>query len=227
MQPSPAAGTDVQTACERPPEKKARVSSGSPTASPICRATDMPDGGGANYGLGKHEQDFLTPGGRGVIVDPTGGRAADAAVGARRKPRAGSCPSAATTTRPRTASSPASRGRCTSPRRCRSSSRPATSSSCTSACRGAAIPLDGRAASARPHASLAGRFGRQVGRRHAGRRDHEFQRQDVAERGGRDRQPRPARGRAVHADRRRYASTTRRQCPIRSSTRGRGRSRSR
>jgi hypothetical protein len=30
----------------------------------------MPDGGGANYGLGRHEQDFLTPGGRGVIVDP-------------------------------------------------------------------------------------------------------------------------------------------------------------
>ena len=30
----------------------------------------MSDGGGANYGLGKHEQDFLTPAGRGVIVDP-------------------------------------------------------------------------------------------------------------------------------------------------------------
>jgi hypothetical protein len=33
----------------------------------------MPDGGGANYGLGKHEVDFLTPGGRGVIVDPPDG----------------------------------------------------------------------------------------------------------------------------------------------------------
>ena len=41
----------------------------------------MPDGGGANYGLGKHEQDFLTPGGRGVIVDPPDGTSSDAGVG--------------------------------------------------------------------------------------------------------------------------------------------------
>ena len=34
----------------------------------------MPDGGGGNYGLGKHEQDFLTPGGRGIIVDPPDGK---------------------------------------------------------------------------------------------------------------------------------------------------------
>ena len=33
----------------------------------------MPDGGGGNYGLGKHAQDFLTPGGRGIIVDPPDG----------------------------------------------------------------------------------------------------------------------------------------------------------
>jgi hypothetical protein len=33
----------------------------------------MPDGGGANYGLGKHAVDFLTPGGRGVVVDPADG----------------------------------------------------------------------------------------------------------------------------------------------------------
>jgi hypothetical protein len=33
----------------------------------------MSDGGGANYGLGKHATDFLTPGGRGVIVDPPDG----------------------------------------------------------------------------------------------------------------------------------------------------------
>jgi hypothetical protein len=33
----------------------------------------MPDGGGANYGLGKHDVDFLTPEGRGVIVDPPDG----------------------------------------------------------------------------------------------------------------------------------------------------------
>jgi hypothetical protein len=33
----------------------------------------MADGGGGNYGLGKHAQDFLTPGGRGIIVDPADG----------------------------------------------------------------------------------------------------------------------------------------------------------
>jgi hypothetical protein len=34
----------------------------------------MPDAGGANYGLSKHDTDFLTPGGRGVIVDPPDGQ---------------------------------------------------------------------------------------------------------------------------------------------------------
>jgi hypothetical protein len=33
----------------------------------------MPDGGGGNYGLGKHDVDFLTPGGRGIVVDPPDG----------------------------------------------------------------------------------------------------------------------------------------------------------
>jgi hypothetical protein len=32
------------------------------------------DGGGANYGLEKHERDFLTPAGRGVVVDPPDGK---------------------------------------------------------------------------------------------------------------------------------------------------------
>jgi hypothetical protein len=34
----------------------------------------LPDGGGANYGLETHPQDFLTPGGRGVVVDPPDGQ---------------------------------------------------------------------------------------------------------------------------------------------------------
>jgi len=59
-----------------PPEK------GAPAPTAIKRLADgkpdlagfyMPDGGGGNYGLGKHEQDFLTPGGRGIIVDPPDG----------------------------------------------------------------------------------------------------------------------------------------------------------
>jgi hypothetical protein len=34
----------------------------------------QPDGGGANYGLESHERDFLTPGGRGVVIDPANGK---------------------------------------------------------------------------------------------------------------------------------------------------------
>ena len=50
---------------------------------PIRRAADgkpdltgyyMPDAGGANYGLERHDQDFLTPAGRGIIVDPPDGK---------------------------------------------------------------------------------------------------------------------------------------------------------
>jgi hypothetical protein len=44
-----------------------------PDGKPDLQGYFMPDGGGANYGLGKHEVDFLTPGGRGVIVDPADG----------------------------------------------------------------------------------------------------------------------------------------------------------
>jgi hypothetical protein len=59
-----------------PPEE------GAPAPPAIARMADgkpdlqgyyMPDGGGGNYGLGKHEQDFLTPAGRGIIVDPPDG----------------------------------------------------------------------------------------------------------------------------------------------------------
>jgi hypothetical protein len=51
--------------------------------SPIRRLADgkpdlqgyyMPDGGGANYGLERHPTDFLTPGGRGIVVDPPDGK---------------------------------------------------------------------------------------------------------------------------------------------------------
>jgi hypothetical protein len=46
-----------------------RLSNGTPDLQGFF----MPDAGGANYGLGKHEQDFLTPAGRGIIVDPPDG----------------------------------------------------------------------------------------------------------------------------------------------------------
>jgi hypothetical protein len=41
-----------------------------PDGKPDLQGFFLSDGGGANYGLGKHERDFLTPEGRGVIVDP-------------------------------------------------------------------------------------------------------------------------------------------------------------
>ena len=44
-----------------------------PDGKPDLQGYFMPDAGGANYGLGKHEVDFLTPAGRGIIVDPQDG----------------------------------------------------------------------------------------------------------------------------------------------------------
>ncbi len=44
-----------------------------PDGKPDLQGFFLSDGGGANYGLGKHERDFLTPEGRGVIVDPPDG----------------------------------------------------------------------------------------------------------------------------------------------------------
>jgi hypothetical protein len=52
-----------------PPPAIRRMADGKPDLSGFY----TPDGGGGNYGLGKHEQDFLTPGGRGIIVDPPDG----------------------------------------------------------------------------------------------------------------------------------------------------------
>jgi hypothetical protein len=66
--PTPAEWKDVQTAWKAPTPtgEIKRMADGKPD----LQGYYMADGGGANYGLGKHEQDFLTPGGRGVIVDP-------------------------------------------------------------------------------------------------------------------------------------------------------------
>jgi hypothetical protein len=54
-----------------------------PASGPIRRGADgkpdltgfyQSDAGGANYGLERHDRDFLTPGGRGVIIDPPDGK---------------------------------------------------------------------------------------------------------------------------------------------------------
>ena len=61
-----------------------------PDGKPDLQGYYMPDGGGANYGLETHDTDFLTPGGRGIVVDPPDGKLAHAAVGDRgaREPEA-------------------------------------------------------------------------------------------------------------------------------------------
>jgi hypothetical protein len=56
---------------------------GSSTPAPIRRMPDgkpdltgyyLADAGGSNYGLERHDRDFLTPEGRGVVVDPPDGK---------------------------------------------------------------------------------------------------------------------------------------------------------
>jgi hypothetical protein len=45
-----------------------------PDGTPDISGHYVPDAGGANYGLETHAQDFLTPEGRGVIIDPPDGQ---------------------------------------------------------------------------------------------------------------------------------------------------------
>ncbi|HEX5111139.1 MAG TPA: hypothetical protein VFV95_21955 [Vicinamibacterales bacterium] len=45
-----------------------------PDGKPDLSGHYVPDAGGANYGLERHEQDFLTPPGRGIVVDPPDGK---------------------------------------------------------------------------------------------------------------------------------------------------------
>ena len=59
-----------QTAPAAPADPIRRMPDGKPDISGYYNA----DAGGANYGLERHPQDFLTPGGRGVIVDPPDGK---------------------------------------------------------------------------------------------------------------------------------------------------------
>jgi len=72
---APTPGRPGQAAAPEPPKPSGpppairRMADGKPDLSGFY----TPDGGGGNYGLGKHEQDFLTPGGRGIIVDPPDG----------------------------------------------------------------------------------------------------------------------------------------------------------
>jgi hypothetical protein len=63
---------DTGESAWKPPARKGEIKR-LPHGKPDLQGYYMPDSGGGNYGLGKHEQDFLTPGGRGIIVDPPDG----------------------------------------------------------------------------------------------------------------------------------------------------------
>ena len=143
-----------------------------PDGKPDLQGYFMPDGGGANYGLGKHEQDFLTPGGRGVIVDPPDGnlpmqawakaeveepqntrarlRRPDRALFRRRSPALDAVPSPLQILQP-----------------------PGYIVILHERMSWRTIPLDGRAPPARPFTIVARRFDRPLGRRYARRRDDE------------------------------------------------------
>ena len=45
-----------------------------PNGRPDLTGWFQADGGGANYGLERHDRDFLTPAGRGVVIDPPDGK---------------------------------------------------------------------------------------------------------------------------------------------------------
>jgi hypothetical protein len=61
----------------RPPAISAKAPANIPRrgdGKPDLQGFYVPDGGGANYGLEKHAADGVTPGGRGVLIDPADGK---------------------------------------------------------------------------------------------------------------------------------------------------------
>jgi hypothetical protein len=65
-----AQGAGGEADSKAPPGPIRRMPDGKPDLTGFYGA----DSGGANYGLEKHERDFLTPAGRGMIVDPPDGK---------------------------------------------------------------------------------------------------------------------------------------------------------
>src|ERR1051326_3984266 len=59
-----------QGAPAKPPSPIRRMPDGKPDLTGYYGANS----GGANYGLERHDRDFLTPGTQGVIVDPADGK---------------------------------------------------------------------------------------------------------------------------------------------------------
>jgi hypothetical protein len=76
--PSPAAGSltafNPQQAARPKPAANAAQIRRRPDGKPDLQGAYMSDGGGGNYGLERHAGTALTPGGRGLIVDPADGK---------------------------------------------------------------------------------------------------------------------------------------------------------
>ena len=65
---------DAQGPANRSADKPAGAVRRGADGKPDLSGVFMPDHGGANYGLEKHAGDALTPGGRGVVIDPPDGK---------------------------------------------------------------------------------------------------------------------------------------------------------
>ncbi|HSP68387.1 MAG TPA: hypothetical protein VLN48_11710 [Bryobacteraceae bacterium] len=70
---TPPVATTSTAAVPRPPATAANVRRRS-DGKPDLQGFYLPDGGGANYGLERHAANDVTPGGRGVIIDPPDGK---------------------------------------------------------------------------------------------------------------------------------------------------------
>jgi hypothetical protein len=65
-----AQGRGAAPAAAKPPGPIPRMPDGKPDLTGFYQS----EAGGANYGLERHDRDFLTPGTRGVVVDPPDGK---------------------------------------------------------------------------------------------------------------------------------------------------------
>src|SRR6185295_7978959 len=65
-----AQGRGAAPAAAKPPGPIPRMPDGKPNLTGFYQS----DAGGANYGLERHDRDFLTPGTRGVVIDPPDGK---------------------------------------------------------------------------------------------------------------------------------------------------------
>ena len=213
---------------DEPPRRRGRRrrrrgrSSACRTASRISRASSCPTAEAPTTGWASTSAtSSRRQAAASSSIRPTGCCRCRSGPRSRRRPAIR--PSAATTTRPRTASSPACRVRCMCRATCRSCSHPATSSPLHERMSWRIIPLDGRAHLPDSMRLWQGDSVGPLGGRHAGRRHHQPERQGVAQRGRRDRQPRRARRGAVHPARRGHDSLRGDRYATRSSTRARGR----